>query len=57
MLGVSCRRIGAVAGGESSIDPRVGANLTAVVPEGGDWMEIIGRGPPAGLAAGGRSGG
>ncbi len=52
MQGVSCRRIGAAAGGESSTVSSVGANLTAGTPEGGD-----GRGPSAGLTADGRSGG
>ena len=57
MLGISCRRIGAAAGGESSTVASVGANFTAAAPEGGDWVAIVGRGPPAGLTAGGRSGG
>jgi hypothetical protein len=57
MLGVSLRRIGAAASGESSTDPSVAASLTSDVPDGGDWVAIIGRGPPAGLTAGGRSGG
>ena len=57
MLGISCRRIGAAAGGESSTDPSVAASLTSDVQEGGDWVAIVGRGPPAGLTTGGRSGG
>jgi hypothetical protein len=57
MLGVSCRRIEAAAGGDSSTVPSVGANVTAVAPEGGDWVANVGRGPPAGLTAGGRSSG
>jgi hypothetical protein len=57
MLGISCRCIGAAAGGESSTVAGVGANFTAAVPEGGNWVAIVGRGPPAGLTAGGRSGG
>jgi hypothetical protein len=57
MLGVSRRRIGAAAGGESSTLASVGANLTAGAPECCDWVASDGRGPPAGLTAGGRSGG
>ncbi len=57
MLGISCRRIGAAAGGKSSTVASVGANFTAAAPEGGDWVAVVGRGPPAGLTAGRRSGG
>jgi hypothetical protein len=57
MLGVSCRRIGAAAGGESSTVSSVGANLTARAPDGGDWVASDERGPSAGLTADGRLGG
>ena len=57
ILGRSCRCIGAAAGGECSTVASVGANFTAAVTEGGNWVAIVGRGPPAGLTAGGRSGG
>jgi hypothetical protein len=57
MLGISCRRIGAAAGGEFSTVASVGANLTAAAPEGGESVAVVGRGPPAGLTAGGRSDG
>ena len=57
MLGVSCRRIVAGVGGESSTVSSVGAKLTAGAPEGGDWVASDGRGPPVGLTADGRSGG
>ena len=47
MLGVSWRRIGVAAGGESSTVPSEGATFTAAVPEGGDWVANVGRWPPA----------
>ncbi len=57
MLGIGRRCIGAAAGGESSTVAGVGANCTTALPEGGNWVAMVGRGPPAGLTAGGRSGG
>jgi hypothetical protein len=57
MLGVSRRHIGAAAGGESSTESGVAVRLTSDVQDGGDLVAVAGRGPPAGLTAGGRSGG
>ena len=57
MLGVSRRRIGAAAGGESRTESGVAARLSSDVRGGGDRVAVAGRGPRAGLTAGGRSGG
>jgi hypothetical protein len=56
-LGVSRRRIGAAAGGESRTESGVAARLSSYVRCGGDRAAVAGRGPPKGLTAGGRSGG
>jgi hypothetical protein len=57
MLGVSRQRIRGTACGKSRTESGMAARLSSYVRGGGDRVAVAGRGPLAGLTAGGRSGG